>query len=134
MSLTLLVAMILAQPPSESAYLPPNLFLVRAKAVSVAPVQRTEPLPGSVRGTRPAFTIHGTGNLVVAHVYLGPDALKSIEFDCGFRPPQQGSIEWVPDATRHDGGAWVLVPNVKNGAGDVEVGASLSLWRFKRAS
>jgi len=107
MSLTLLVAMILAQPPSESAYLPPNLFLVRAKAVSVAPVQRTEPLPGSVRGTRPAFTIHGTGNLVVAHVYLGPDALKSIEFDCGFRPPQQGSI-----ASAHP----ILVSFIEKGA------------------
>jgi len=65
-SVTVLAWLIPHQPLVESRYLPPNLFLVRAKTLSVADLMYHR----------------RRGKLKVAQVYLGPARLVGEEFEC----------------------------------------------------
>ena len=76
----LLLAMSVGQPPAESAYIPPNLYLVGAMTAD------TTPLPQGLT----------KGRFVVTHVYLGPATLQGAEFECSTSWPPFGSIRETP--------------------------------------
>jgi hypothetical protein len=122
----MLIAAVLAQPPAESAYIPPNMYLVRAKVVSVTPPASPETrTKGPVRGTRPAPRHSQVGHLVVTHVYLGPDSLRGAEFECkvGFRESisivyngPDSNLKNVPFVAKEAEGLWWIYRDPKRDA------------------
>jgi len=77
-----LAGTILIQPPTQSAYIPPNLFLVQAKAIEVKVPPRTESRSGPVRGTRPGPGHQQEAKLVITRVFVGPASLMAAKFEC----------------------------------------------------
>ena len=87
---TCLLLLALSAPPAEkSAYIPPNLFLVRAKTIEIS----KRPLEGS-----PPQPNIPEGRFEITKIYLGPEWLKKYPtFICDHNPPTFGSVAHVMD-------------------------------------